>query len=181
MLSFHPHSLNTTHTALRLLKFAGTTAGVIALAVIGSDFSPARAAELTRTADVDASVDTVWSVIGGFCAIKDWHPVVGSCVEDGKTPPTRTLVTKDGKVTFVEMQTARDEAAHSYSYNFIQSPFPVTAYIGTISVSAKDETHSTITWHGEYAPVAGKEADADAAFASVYEPGLAALKEKFAK
>lgn len=181
MLSFHPHSLSTTRTRLRLLKLTGATAGVIALAVMSSDFSPARAAELTRTTEVNASADTVWSAIGGFCAIKDWHPVVGSCVDDGKTPPTRTLVTKDGSVTFVEMQTARDDAAHSYSYNFVESPFPVTAYIGTISVSAKDDAHATITWHGVYAPGAGKEADADAAFASVYEPGLAALKEKFAK
>lgn len=141
----------------------------------------ASANEVTRTQDVAGTPDQIWSQIGGFCAIKNWHPVVGTCTTDGKTPPTRTLVTKDGKVTFVETQTARDDAAHTYSYNFVQSPFPVTSYIGTISVADKGYGMSTITWHGVYTPVPGKEKDAEAAFVSVYEPGLAALKAKFAK
>src|SRR5262245_57557370 len=103
-----------------------------ALASLTAGISTASADSLTRSIDVKGTPATVWSMIGPFCAIKDWHPLVGTCTEDGKTPPTRTLVTKDGKVTFVETQTARDDAQHTYSYNFVSSPFPVTEYIGTI-------------------------------------------------
>lgn len=143
--------------------------------------SPASAAELTRSTDVAATPSAVWSTIGPFCAIKDWHPVVGTCTEDGKVPPTRTLVTKDGKVTFVETQVARNDVERTYSYNFVSSPFPVTEYIGTIKVSANGSGMSTITWHGIYTPLSGKEKDAEAAFAGVYEAGLGALKAKFGK
>lgn len=148
---------------------------------LSNAISPASAAELIRSADVAATPSAVWSTIGPFCAIKDWHPVVGACTEDGKAPPTRTLVTKDGKVTFVETQVARNEAGRTYSYNFVSSPFPVTEYVGTIRVSENGSGMSTITWHGVYTPVSGKEKDAEAAFAGVYEAGLAALKTRFGK
>ncbi len=154
---------------------------VFSLAVMSAIAAPASAAELTRSADVAAAPSIVWSAIGPFCAIKDWHPAVGTCTEDGKVPPTRTLVTKDGKVTFVEMQVARNDAERTYSYNFVSSPFPVTQYVGTISVAAKGSGMSTITWHGVYTPLPGEETEANTAFASIYEPGLAALKAKFAK
>jgi hypothetical protein len=141
--------------------------------------SPAAAAELTRSITVAAEPAAVWSMIGPFCAIKDWHPVVGSCTEDGQSPPVRTLVTKDGKVTFVEMQVARDDARFTYSYDFVSSPFPVTRYVGTISVVPHGYGTATVVWHGVYTPLPGKEREATAAFASVYEPGLAAIKARF--
>jgi uncharacterized protein YndB with AHSA1/START domain len=153
---------------------------VCSLGALSAGTSLASAAELTRSVDVAATPSTVWSAIGAFCAIKDWHPAVGTCTDDGKVPPTRTLVTKDGKVTFVETQVARNDAKHTYSYNFVSSPFPVTQYIGTITVSVKGSGMSTITWHGTYTPLHGKEMDANDAFAGVYEAGLAALKSKFA-
>jgi hypothetical protein len=111
--------------------------GAWSIGVLSNGISPASAAELIRSADVAATPAMVWSTIGPFCAIKDWHPLVGTCTDDGKVPPTRTLVTKDGKVTFVETQVARNDVEHTYSYNFVSSPFPVTQYVGTIKVAAK--------------------------------------------
>ena len=64
-------------------------------------------------------------------------PPVGQCIEDGKAPPTRILVTKDGKAAFVETQTSRSDAEHSYSYTFLSSPLPVSNYTSTIKVTAK--------------------------------------------
>ncbi len=175
--------MSKLHLRLRsakLVEAATVIAAIGTLTVLSAGVSPAAASEVTRSAEVHASASDVWSAIGGFCAIKDWHPAIGTCTEDGKTPPTRTLVTKDGKVTFVETQVARDEAAKTYSYNFVSSPFPVSEYVGTITVTPKDETTSTITWHGVYTANAGKEKDANDAFASVYEAGLAALQTRFA-
>ncbi len=108
----------------------------------------AFAATISRSVDVKASVSAVWSLIGPFCAIKDWLPPVGQCIEDGKTPSTRILVTKDGKAAFVETQTRRSDAEHSYSYTFLSSPLPVSNYKSTIKVTAKDDGSSTITWSG---------------------------------
>jgi hypothetical protein len=152
-----------------------------ALVAVAGAASHAIAGSLTRQMDVAAPAAQVWSDIGGFCAIKDWHPLVGVCVTDGKTPVTRTLITKDGKVSFVETEMARDDARHVYSYNFVVSPLPAPKYLATIRVVAKSATTSTIVWHGDYTAVPGKEKDVEASLANVYDTGLAALKDKYAK
>ena len=143
--------------------------------------SAASAASISRSIEVSGGPAAVWSAIGGFCAIKDWLPPVGICIEDGKTPPTRTLVTKDGKAAFVETQTARDDREYTYTYMFVSSPLPVTNYSSTIKVTAKGEGVSVITWTGTYTPDAGKEKDASEALNGVYEAGLASIKAKFTK
>lgn len=154
---------------------------VCALAFLSASVSSAVAATLTRSVDVNATPAAVWSMIGPFCAIKDWLPPIGACTEDGKTPPTRTLVTKDGKATFVELQTARSDAKHTYSYSFTSSPLPVTNYRSTIAVVAKGPGVSTVTWSATYTPSPGKEKDASDALNGVYEAGLDAIKTKFAQ
>jgi Polyketide cyclase / dehydrase and lipid transport len=89
-----------------------------ALAFLSVGVSPAHAATLSRSVDVSGTPSAVWSMIGPFCAIKDWLPPVGTCTEKEGSPPERTLVTKDGKATFVETLTARSDIEHSYSYAF---------------------------------------------------------------
>lgn len=152
-----------------------------AVVLLSAGVLPASAASLSRSVDVNATPAAVWSMIGPFCAIKDWLPPIGACSEDRKTPPTRTLVTKDGKATFVELQTARDDAAHTYSYSFTSSPLPVTNYRSTIVVVAKSAGVSTVTWSATYAPAPGKEKDASDALNGVYDAGLAAIKARFTK
>lgn len=153
--------------------------GAAALVVMG--VSAASAATLSRSVDVKGSPSAVWSMIGPFCAIKDWLPPVGACIEDGKAPPSRTLVTKDGKAAFVERQTARNDSEYSYSYSFLSSPLPVTNYTSTIKVTAKGDGSSTVTWTGSYTPDQGKEKAANEALNGVYEVGLAEIKARLAK
>lgn len=166
-------------TASRTIAL-GRSAAIAAVA-LGVGGSAASAASLSRSMEVNGAPAAVWSAIGAFCAIKDWLPPVGMCIEDGKTPSTRTLVTKDGKAAFVEKQTARNDAEHSYSYTFLSSPLPVTNYSSTIKVTAKGEGSSMITWTGTYTPDSGKEKDASEALNGVYEAGLATIKAMFAK
>ena len=86
-----------------------------------------------------------------------------------------------GKATFVELQTARSDAKHTYSYSFVSSPLPVTNYTSTIEVVAKNAGFSTVTWCSTYTPDAGKEKDADEVLRGVYEAGLNAIQTKLAK
>jgi hypothetical protein len=154
---------------------------VVCAVNLGSGAMPASAATLTRSIEVDGAPSAVWSVIGAFCAIKDWLPPVGMCIEDGKAPPTRTLVTRDGKAAFVETQISRNDREYNYSYAFISSPLPVTNYKSTIKVTAKGDGVSVVTWTGAYTPDSGKEKDAMDALNGVYESGLAAIQAKFKK
>ena len=150
-----------------------------ALACLSLNVSSVSATTLSRSADVNGTVSAVWSLIGPFCAIKDWLPPVGTCTEKTGPAPERTLVTKDGKATFVEAQTARSEADHSYSYTFKSSPLPVTEYISTIKVVAKSDKVSTVTWSSTFVPNAGKEKDALEALTGIYDAGLTMIKSKF--
>ncbi len=168
----------TLHNSTALLTCL-TAFGTVMLS--GGDAAAASATTISRSADVKASVSAVWSLIGPFCAIKDWLPPVGQCIEDGKAPPTRILVTKDGKAAFVETQTARNDADHSYSYTFLSSPLPVSNYASTIKVTAKADGSSTITWSGSYTPEHGKENAAGEALGGVYEAGLAEIQARFAR
>jgi len=160
---------------------ASLRSATLCAVALGFGAMPVSAADLTRTIEVDGAPSAVWSVIGSFCAIKDWLPPVGMCIEDGKTPPTRTLVTKDGKASFVETQIARNEKEYSYSYAFVSSPLPVTNYKSTIKVTAKGDSGSVVTWTGTYTPDSGKEKDATEALSGVYEAGLLGIQAKFKK
>jgi hypothetical protein len=167
----------SSHPTVLLTCFAALGAVVI----LSFGIAPAFAATISRSADVKASASAVWSVIGPFCAIKNWLPPVGECIEDGKAPPTRVLVTKDSKAAFVETQIARNDNEHSYSYAFLSSPLPVSNYKATIKVTANRDGSSTITWSGSYTPDQGKEKAASEALISVYEAGLAEIKAKLAQ
>jgi hypothetical protein len=167
------------NTAYRITVFIRSAA--LCSIALGCGIMSGSAANLTRSTEVNAAPSAVWSVIGSFCAIKDWLPPVGICIEDGKSPPTRTLVTKDGKASFVETQTARNEKEYSYSYAFLSSPLPVTNYKSTIKVTAKGDGVSVVTWTGAYTPDLGKEKDAVDALTGVYESGLAEIQARFKK
>ena len=158
-----------------LRRSAVNAAVVSVIAGIGC-VATATAATVSRSAVVHGDPSAVWALIGPFCAIRDWLPPVGTCSEDGATPPTRTLVTKDGKATFVERQTARCDDEHFYSYTFLSSPLPITHYTSTIRVTSLGHDHSSVTWRGTYTPVPGKERVAKDALDGIYTAGLDSIR-----
>ena len=130
-------------------------------AILSIAIAPASAATITRSAEVKAT--PVGRMGDDRPVLRNQELVAagGTCIEDGKTPPTRTLVTMDGKAAFVETQTARNDAEHSYSYTFLSSPLPVSNYTSTIKVTAKGDGSSTVTWSGSYTPDQGKDKAAE--------------------
>ena len=168
----------STHPNGRIIPAAARLAAVCTVALVGAGATQASAATLSRSVDVKGSPSAIWAMIGPFCAIKSWHPAIGSCTVDGKAPPTRTLVTRDGKATFVELQTDRSDAEHRYSYTFVSSPAPVTRYTATITVVPKGAGRSTVIWRGSYVPNPGHAKDASDTLSGIYEAGLAAIKAR---
>lgn len=150
-----------------------------ALAILGACATYTPAASIARSVEVNATPSEVWAAIGPFCAIKNWLPPIGTCTEDGASPPTRTLVTREGAATFVEIQTARSDARHTYSYAFRSSPLPVSHYNSTIAVRAAGQGHSIVTWRATYQPDQGKADEANAALRGVYQSGLDAIRTRF--
>jgi hypothetical protein len=167
---------------LSLSKNRAFAAATLAVACIVSGSASADApASLSRSVVVQAKPSEVWAAIGPFCAIGQWHPAIGSCAISGAGKPTRTLLTKDGQAKFVELQVARDETKHSYSYSFTSAPVPVTHYVSTFSVSPSGRGASVVTWKSQYTPNDGQTAAAAAALTGIYESGLTAIQQRFAK
>ena len=152
--------------------FASTvlSAGAFVAAAAGT----AQAASVSKSIDIKAPADKVWALIGPFCAIKDWHPVIGQCTESAGV---RTLTSKDGKMRFVEKQTAADAKAMSYSYMIETSPLPISDYLSTIKVLAKGKEDSTVVWSSTYTPKPGQEQAADAAISGIYQAGLDSIQK----
>lgn len=157
------------------------TAALGGFIVLLTGAQSAAAASLSRSVDVKGAPAVVWSKVGPFCSIAQWHPAIGSCADDRRAPPTRTLVTKDGKATFVEVQTARSETGRYYSYAFRLAPVPVSHYVSTIRVAGKGDGTSTVTWSSTYTPDSGRAKEASDALTGIYDSGLGAIKGMFAK
>ena len=180
--------LETSHpSAARMRRGARGAAlsravlAALAAATFGASASTASAATIARSVEVSGTPAAVWALIGPFCAIKDWLPPVGTCTEDCRVPPTRTLVTKDGSATFIERQTARNDSQAFYRYEFVASPLPVSRYSSTIRVTANGKGGSTVTLRGSYTPDVGKAADAKQALSGIYAAGLDSIRSQVAK
>ena len=138
---------------------------------------PSLALDVTKTVDVQSPPAKVWSVIGDFCGIGQWHPAIQTCVpstDGGKT--LRTLGLKGGG-TLVESQTARDDAKMSYTYAIVSGPLPVSDYSSTLSVAPK-AGGATVTWTGSFKAKGAPDAVAVDAITGIYESGLKAIADK---
>ena len=148
------------------------TAAIAAGAVLLLSGLTAQALESSAKTASKLSADAVWSKIGDFCGISNWHPAVEKCElsADGKT---RTLSLKGGG-TIVEALVKMDAAGHSYTYSIVSSPLPVANYTSTISVAA-DGAGSMTTWVGKYDAKGASDAEAKKVIDGIYDLGLKAL------
>jgi hypothetical protein len=133
-------------------------------------------ATASATIEVPASADQVWQLIGGFNSLPDWIPFIpkSELSEGGRV---RRLETSDGTVVVERLQMF-DNAAKTYSYSFVHSPFPVTDYLATIKVEALGE-RARVTWSGRFEPVGVSDGEVEALFAGVYQGGIEALRAKY--
>ena len=129
--------------------------------------------------DLRNDAEQVWRLIGGFDALPDWLPFIPQSVlsEGGRV---RTLQSVEGG-TIVERLLAFSEAGRSYTYTIIQGPAPVRDYQATLRVlPLSDGQGSRVEWFGSFVPVGISDEEASTLFRTIYEDGLAALKQSLA-
>ncbi|MBM3106044.1 SRPBCC family protein [Pseudomonas sp. V1] len=124
--------------------------------------------------DLHINADRVWQLMGGFDALPDWLPFVpqSTLSEGGRV---RTLKSVDGD-TIIERLLDFNEAGRSYSYTILQGPAPVRDYLSTLRVVSTDDG-ARVEWSGSFVPVGISDAEATAMFTTIYQDGLAALKQ----
>jgi hypothetical protein len=93
-------------------------------------------AKASSSVELAVPANEVWKLIGGFGSLPDWLPYIpkSELAEGGRT---RHLANPDGN-TIIERLMAFDEKGRSYTYQILQSPFPVTDYYSTLKVTSAD-------------------------------------------
>ncbi|HBO3680251.1 TPA: SRPBCC family protein [Pseudomonas aeruginosa] len=129
--------------------------------------------------DLRNDAEQVWRLIGGFDALPDWLPFIPQSVlsEGGRV---RTLQSVEGG-TIVERLLDFSEAGRSYTYTILQGPAPVRDYQATLRVLPLAAGQgSRVEWFGSFVPVGISDEEASTLFRTIYEDGLAALKQSLA-
>ena len=135
--------------------------------------SPALALSAKKETTIQAPLNKVWDKIGGWCAIKDWHPAVAACAETRKDNQLRRTLTLEGGGEIVELLTGEDE--RSYSYIIETSPLPVKNYKATLSVSPQGNDQTKIKWTGTFDADGKPDKEVIDLITGIYEAGLASI------
>lgn len=139
--------------------------------------SPGLALEVKRSVDINGTAASAWKVIGEFCSIAKWHPVVATCEEseaDGAT--FRTLTTTDGAVLYEKLLDHSDDTM-SYTYEIVDSPLPVANYVSTLKVRTAGYG-AAIDWTGQFDAAGASDQEAIDAIGGIYKAGLTALTKE---
>jgi hypothetical protein len=107
--------------------------------------------QVEASIDIPVSPDEIWQLIGGFGSLPDWLSFMptSELAEGGRV---RRLTNRDGE-TLVERLVAFDQAARSYSYSFLEAPFPVTDHLATLRVHQTDGGKgSRVQWSCRFKP-----------------------------
>jgi hypothetical protein len=160
---------------MRMMKLALVTGLAV---IIGSGSAYAITAK-ART-EAPGLPPEIWKVVGGFCAIKDWHPAVASCEESTEGEVTfRTLTLKDGG-KIKEKLTGKDDL--SYSYEIVESPLPVKNYKAKLWLEVDDEPdRSVILWQSDFDANGKSDEEAKKIITGIIKAGVKGIKEKAIK
>lgn len=129
---------------------------------------------------VNTPAADVWSVIGRFDSLAEWHPGVTTCVggTNDKGQITRTITYANGQVV-VERLVKHDDAVRSYTYVVESGRMPVRDLLGQLTVAGNDG-QARIFWTADFEPVAGIPAErAVAIIESIVRGPEAKLIERF--
>lgn len=157
---------------------------------------------------INAPAGKVWEAIKEFCAIKQWHPKVTDCSEEGdhKKGAKRKLTLTDGGWIVQELKNYNDKKMmYSYKFNVddmnaiktivhasqeLKVPvLPVANYSGSIEVKQKGDNAAEVIWKGAFyraymnnnPPPEMNEEAAIKAVTDFYRSGLDNLKQLLEK
>jgi Polyketide cyclase / dehydrase and lipid transport len=138
----------------------------------------AHALEVKKKINAPALSPKVWEIAGGFCAIKDWHPLVADCKETKEGDATiRTLSLKDGGSIKEKLLESDDT---SYSYEIIESPLPVKNYQAKFWIEEDERSpdRTTIHWDATFDANGASDDDATKKISDIFFAGLKGIKQK---
>lgn len=152
-----------------------------AIAVGATAAVAASGISVRQTAKVTGTNTDIWAKIGGFCAIKDWHPALAGCEESKEGDVTfRTLTLKDGG-KIKEKLTGTTETG--YTYQIIDGPLPVKDYSASFSARADNDEPgmAIVVWSASFAANGKPDSEARGVIEGIFKDGLKSISEGAAK
>lgn len=112
--------------------------------------------QVTKT--LNAECDKVWAAISGIGGLERWFPVIAACrVTAAGVGALREMALHDGG-RIVDRVEAIDHAQRCFQYRRIEHPFPVSDYLGTVTVRDVGDGKTELSWtvdadlHADIAP-----------------------------
>ena len=134
-------------------------------------------AEVREEAELGASADEVWKVVGDFVGLIE---AMGAPVESEGEGIGQLRKISMGPEPVVERLEERDEQAKRIVYSIVSGPLPLADYRSTMQLEPAGEGRTKLTWTGTFEPGAGAtEEVAVSTVKAVYGGGIAALKGRF--
>lgn len=152
-----------------------------ALAVSVSAAVAASGISVRQVAKVNGNDAAVWAKIGGFCAIKDWHPALAGCEETKEGDATfRTLTLKDGGKIKEKLT---GTSATGYTYQIVDGPLPVKDYSASFSARADNDEpgKAIVVWSASFAAKGKPDSEARGVIEGIFKDGLKSISDRAAK
>lgn len=130
--------------------------------------------EISVSVSIARPAAEVWSILGGFDFLPRWvGPIASSRLEDGGR--VRRLETVDGEV-IVERLLEFSDSERQYSYALLESPFPVSEYVGQVAIRDDGAGGVQAVWSSRFRSHGVDAVEIAADFEGFYHAGLERLK-----
>ena len=157
---------------MRIMKLA-----LVSLAAVLLSSVSAYAITVKKRIEAPGLPQQIWEVVGGFCAIKSWHPAVADCVEEKEGDVVfRTLTLKDGGKIKEKLTGTEDQA---YTYEIVEGPLPVKHYKSKLWLEVDDEPdRSVIYWQSDFDANGASDDEAKQRITTILGDGVKGIKKQ---
>lgn len=90
--------------------------------------------------------ERVWEAIAGIGGLDRWFPVISACRVIGSGAGAMRILTLADGGEITDRVELIDHRHRCFQYNRIESPFPVSRYLGTVAVNESADGGSEISW-----------------------------------
>jgi hypothetical protein len=99
------------------------------------------------TRKLGVPVERAWAAIAEVGHLDEWFPAIATCTVRGTGVGARREMTLDGGLgAMVDVVLSIDEEARTLRYERIESPFPVSSYVGTVEVMRSYDGLAVVVW-----------------------------------
>jgi hypothetical protein len=142
--------------------------------------------EVKLSVELGSSAEQVWSVVGNFNGLPDWHPSVESSVLEPAAGGVGRRVTNVGGAAGRRELTERlvffDSSTREYAYTIIAGPAPFVDYVGRFRVIPSGTDRCVFEFIGRFNPAPGKTpAEATQRIQTFYEAAFENLPRLFSR